>query len=110
MLATEPRAKQEARSVLCHTPVATFEQSENITIAHLVGLLAVRGVASAIIGTGSKFMPLPSAHVHDTNAQAGYCLYMNYVSMFCEQVLIMHTSHIIMIVTLNILIMYCRVK
>ena len=37
-------------------------------------LLAVRGVACAIIGTGSKFMLLPSAHVHGTNAQVGYCL------------------------------------
>ena len=27
-------------------------------------MLAVRGVACAIIGTGSKFMPLPSAHAH----------------------------------------------
>ena len=30
-------------------------------------LLGVRGVASAIIGTGSKFMLLPSAHAHGTN-------------------------------------------
>ena len=29
----------------------------------------LRGVASTIIGTGSKFMPLPSAHAHDTNGQ-----------------------------------------
>ena len=40
-------------------------------------LLAVRGVASAIIGTGSKFIPLPSVYVHNTNTQAGYCLCMN---------------------------------
>ena len=26
----------------------------------------MKGVASAILGTGSKFMPLPSAHVHGT--------------------------------------------
>ena len=32
---------------------------------------------------------------HGTNAQAGYCLYVDYVSVFCEHVLIMHTSHII---------------
>ena len=49
-----------------------FEQSENITIAHSQQLLAVRGVASAIIGTGLKFMLLPSAHAHST---AGYCLH-----------------------------------
>ena len=32
--ATEPRAKREARSVLCHSLVvdSTFEQSENVTI------------------------------------------------------------------------------
>ena len=27
----------------------------------------MRGVASAILGTGAKFMPLPSAHVHSTS-------------------------------------------
>ena len=30
-------------------------------------MLAMRGVVSAIIGTGSKFMLLPSAHAHGTN-------------------------------------------
>ena len=51
----------------------TFEQSENIAIAHLIvgaRAAAVRGVASAIIGTGSKFIPLPSAHAHGTNGQS----------------------------------------
>ena len=52
-----------------------FEQSENVAIAHLVGaaaeqLLAVRGVASAIVGTGSKFIPLPSGHAHGSNGQS----------------------------------------
>ena len=63
----------------------------------------MRGVASVIIiGTGSKFMPLPSAHAHGTNGQsctAGYCWCMNYVSMFCEYVLLIddhaYYSHII---------------
>ena len=73
-----------------------FEQSENVAIAHLVGaraavLLAVRGVASAMIGTGSKLMPLASAHAHGTMgslAQAGYCLCIDYISMICEHVLL----------------------
>ena len=44
-------------------------------------LLAMRGVASAIIGTGSKSVPLPSAHAYGTNG-------MNYISMFCEHALL----------------------
>ena len=48
-------------------------------------MLAVRGVALAIIGTGSKFIPLPSGHAHGSNAQAGYCLCIDY---FCEHVLL----------------------
>ena len=63
----------------------TFEQSEKLEPEQL---LAVRGVASVIIGTGSKFMSLPPVHAHGTNAQAGYCLCMNYISMFCEHVLL----------------------
>ena len=35
-------------------------------------LLAMRGVASAIIGAGLKFLLLPSAHAHSI---AGYCLH-----------------------------------
>ena len=42
-------------------------------------LLAVRGVACAIIGA---------------NGQSGYCLCMNYVSMFCEHVLIYMYVHV----------------
>ena len=55
-------------SVLSYSQVATLEQSKNVAIAHLVGqleseqLLMVRIMATAIIGTGSKFMPFPSAH------------------------------------------------
>ena len=49
-------------------------------------LLAVRGMACAIIGTGSI------CHAHGANGQSGYCLCMNYVSIFCEHVLIMHTT------------------
>ena len=43
VLDTEPRARREARSVLCHTCnslVVTFEQSENVAIAHLIGARA----------------------------------------------------------------------
>ena len=41
--------------------VATFKQSENVTIAHLVrAAVSSEGMAYAIIG--SKSMPLPSAH------------------------------------------------
>ena len=94
------------------SPVAMFKQSENVAIAHLEQLLAMRGVACAIIGTSSKFMPLPSAHAHGTNGQSctarillvhKLCLL---VSMFCEHVLIMHTSHIKyrIIVIFNILV------
>ena len=44
VLATEPRAKREARSffvISVSSPVATFEQSENVAIAHLVGARAI---------------------------------------------------------------------
>ena len=44
----------------------------------------MRGVALAIIGTGSKFIPLPSGHAHGSNAQAGYCLCID----SCEDVLL----------------------
>ena len=50
----------------------------------------MRGVVSAIIGTGSKFMPLPSVHAYGTNT--GRILFVhdqNYVCMFCEHVLFM---------------------
>ena len=45
----------------------------------------MRGVALAIIGTDSKFILLPSGHAHGSNAQAVYCLYIDY---FCEHVLL----------------------
>ena len=47
-----------------------FEQSENVAIAQPEQLLAVKGVACAIIGTGSKFISLPSAHGHGTNGKS----------------------------------------
>ena len=86
-------------SLPVNSPVATFERSENVTIAHLVGayylwlepeqLLAVRGMASAIISTGSKFILLPSGHAHGSNGQSsGYCLCIDYFSMICEHVLL----------------------
>ena len=66
--ATEPWAKQETRSVLCHSVVvdSTFEQSEKVAIA-VVSLSsccwpALRGVVYEVIG--SKFVLL---HVHCTN-------------------------------------------
>ena len=62
-LATEPRAKQEARSVPISSPVTMFEQIENVAIAHLAG-----GVW--------PLQPLPSAHAHGTNGQC-------FVSMYC---------------------------
>ena len=54
------RAKQEARSIVIpiSSPVITFEQSENVAIAHLVG-------------GAWPLQPLPSAHAHGTN---GLCL------------------------------------
>ena len=63
----------------------------------------MRGVASAIIGTGSKFMPLPSAHAHGTNGQCRilfvhiHCI--DNVSMVYEHVLLIddyaYYSHIV---------------
>ena len=56
---------------------STFEQSKNIAIAHFLVVnlssccwSAVRGVAYAIIGPGSKFVLLSSAHVHCTNGKS----------------------------------------
>ena len=92
VIATEPRAGLFF-VIPVSSLVATFEQSENVAIAYLVGARAT--TCCAIIGTGSKFMPLPSAHALGTSGQSciGRILIMNYVSMFCEHVLIMHTSH-----------------
>ena len=47
-------------------------------------MLAMRGVVSAIIDTGSKFMLLHLRMRTVLMIQAGYYLCMNYVSMFCE--------------------------
>ena len=90
-------------------PVATFKQSENITIAHLVEATCCEGCGPCN-NTGSKFMPLPSAHVHGANGQSctDRILFVHELClMFYEHVLIMHTSHnnhYLMIVTLNILV------
>ena len=43
-------------------------------------LLAMKGVASAIIGTGSKFMSLPSAHAHGSNMYRQDTVCINYVT------------------------------
>ena len=47
-------------------------------------LLAMRGVASTIIGPGSKFMLLPSAHAHGTSGQycAGRILFVNEIRLY----------------------------
>ena len=49
-------------------------------------------MASAIIGTGSKFILLPSAHAHVTNGQSytGRILFVHELrtSMFCEHILL----------------------
>ena len=42
----------------------------------------MRGVASAIIGTSSKFMPLPSVHAHDINAHAGRILFVHELCLY----------------------------
>ena len=62
------------------SPVATFEQSENVAIAHL----------ACFEGCGhcNHFHLRMRTILMGTLAQAGYCLYMNYVSMFCEHVLL----------------------
>ena len=68
-LATEPQVKREERSVFFHTfntPVVTFEQSENVTIAYLVRAAACSQGCGLC---GSKFIPLPSVHAHCTNGQ-----------------------------------------
>ena len=50
-VALMPRAIATARDALSNdrreSPVATFEQSENVAIAHIVGAASLRGVASA---------------------------------------------------------------
>ena len=58
-VATEPRAKREARSVLCHTipvssPVATFEQNENVAIQHLVENIIVDPVTVTVVTYHSR--------------------------------------------------------
>ena len=76
------------------SPVAIFKQSENVAIAHLVGAACYGGC-----GLCNRFHLRMRTVLMGNLAQAGYCLCMNYVSMFCEHVLLiddhhMHTSHI----------------
>ena len=54
--------------------VATFEQSENVAIAYLVGAACFEGCGLCI-----RF------HLRMRTVLAGYCLY---VSMFCEHALL----------------------
>ena len=44
-------------------------------------MLAMRGVVSAIIGRGSKFMLLPSAHAHGTNG-TGRILFVHELRLY----------------------------
>ena len=58
--ATEPRAKREARSILCHSLMvdSTFEQSENIAITRPVRAAVLAGSEGCGLGhnsIGSKF-------------------------------------------------------
>ena len=86
------------------SPVATFEQSENVAIAHLVGAACfAKGC-----GLCNRFHLRMRTVLMGNLAQAGHCLCMNYVSMFCEHVLLTddhaYQPHYPMIVTLNILV------
>ena len=89
------RASSEARGEVCSyipvsSPVATFEQSENVAIAHFYA-----GFAKGC-GLCNRFHLRMHTVLMDNLAQAGYCLCMNYVSMFCGHVqMIMHASQII---------------
>ena len=63
----------------------------------------MRGVASAIISTGLKFMPLPSVHAY--GIKAGRILFVHRLhSMVYEHILLIH-DHDPMIVTLNIFVL-----
>ena len=59
------------------SPVATFEQSENVAIAHLVGAACfAKGC-----GLCNCFHLRMRTVLMGNLAQAGYCLCMNYVSV-----------------------------
>ena len=59
------------------SPVVTFKQSENITIAHLIiGAACFEGC-----GLCKCFHPRMRTVLMCTVAQAGYCLCINYVSV-----------------------------
>ena len=68
------------------SPVVTFEQSENVAIAHLVGARAVACYKGC--GLYNRFNLRMRTVLMGNLAQAGYCLYTNYVFMFCEHVLL----------------------
>ena len=84
-----PVSRGEVFIIPVSSLVATFEQSENVAIAH-VHLLAMKCVASAT----ASICTAHSAIVGNL-AQAGYYLCINYVSMFCEHVLLIDDNHII---------------
>ena len=103
----EPRAKREARSVLCHSLMvdSTFEQSKNVAITpcYVVYIIydytvsssscswhAVRGVAYAIIAQVQSLVLRSSAHAHCTYWQSW--LYMYWTLMHAYT---LDTSHII---------------
>ena len=71
-----PRPRDMAIFVL--TTMTTTTRPITLPLAH------ARGV---IIGTGSKFMPLPTTNGQFCTGRIGY-LCTNYVSMFCEHVLL----------------------
>ena len=84
-LATEPRAKRERGLFIPvsspHGPIATFEQSENVAIAHLVGAACfAKGC-----GLCNRFYLRMRTVLMGNLAQAGYCLC---VSIFCKHVLL----------------------
>ena len=58
------------------SPVATFKQSENVAIAHLVGAACYEGC-----GLCNRFHLRMRTVLMGNLAQAGYCLCMNYVSV-----------------------------
>ena len=84
------RASSEARGdglfIPVSSPVATFEQSENHCTLVLVGAACF----AKVCGLCNRFHLRMRTVLMGTLAQAGYCLCMNYVSMFCEHVLLIN--------------------
>ena len=78
------RSERRGLFIPVSSPVATFEQSENVAIAHLVRAACFakgRGLCNRV------HLRMRTVLMGNL-AQAGYCLCMNYVSMFCEHVLL----------------------